>query len=224
MSADSKGSNSREVGHRDICPPNPPWNVLKPGDSNKAALSFYYSDPRSSIPVREVSHKNDPKGDPNLETSTFGLFSTCCRHMRAAVVKKGVKLLFFCTNRSKGRVLAGYYEIGWYYKVPNTEEDFMLAAKKAKFVSPGFPLHELTPYLRGVQLDRRFRTFRYIDGVTAKLLLLLLKDTPDATSQYLFEIKRLEKLSLEDDGYLYQGKYPDGFSWDVALRPMQLES
>jgi hypothetical protein len=224
MSADGKRSNSRKVGRKDVRPPNPPWSVLKPGDGSKAALCFYYSDPRSEIPVREVSHKNDPKGDPNLETSTFGLFSTCCKRMRPTIVKEGVKLLFFCTNRSRGRVLTGYYDIGWYYKVPNTEKDFMLAAQKRKFVSPGFPLHELTPYLRGVRLDRRFRTFRYIDGRTAKLLLLLLKDTPDATDQYLREIHRLEKVSLKEDGYLYQRKYPEGFSWDFARRPMQLES
>ena len=206
-----------------ICQPNSPWIALKPSDSGRAALSFYYSDPRSDIPVREISHKNDPKGDPNIETLTFGLFSVCDKPMRATIAKEGISLHFFCTNRSGSRVLSGYYEYGWYYELPRTKDDYMLKAKEARFVSPGFPLNELTPYLRGIQLNKRFRTFRYIDSETANLLLLLLKDTPNAIDQYLSEIRRLEKASLKRDGYLYQGKYPNGFSWEVAWKPMKLK-
>ena len=223
--------NSEAASHRDVHPPNPPWISLKPGAGDKAALSFYYSDPLSDIPVREVSHKNDPKPDPNLETWTFGLFSTCDRGMRAGIVRQGIELHFFCTNRGGVRVLTGYYLYGWYYKVPPIKEgskqslldDYMLAAKEARFVAPGFPLHDLTGYLRGVRLDSWFRTFRYIDGETADGLLLLLKDTPDATSQYISEIHRLEQFTSERDGCIYRKK-STGFSWDVALRPMRLES
>jgi len=222
MSKNRKKSSSDSASYRDVRPPNPPWTPLKPGGGSKAALSFYYSDPLSNIPVRDVSHKNDPKADPNLETLTFGLFSTCDKTMRATIAREGIELHFFCTNRSGVRVLTGYYRVGWHYKVPTTKDDYMLAAREARFVAPGFPLHELTPYLRGVQLDKRFRTFRYIDGKTAALLLLLLKDTPDATSQYVSEIHRLEELTLRRDGSIYQGKYPNGFSWDVARRPMKL--
>ncbi|MQY67768.1 MAG: hypothetical protein GH150_00055 [Hadesarchaea archaeon] len=187
-------------------------------------MSFYYSDPLSKIPVREVSHKNDPKPDPNLETCTFGLFSTCDKRMRATIVREGIELHFFCTNRGGVRVLTGYYRYGWYYKVPDTMDDYMLAAEEARFVAPGFPLLELKPYLRGDQLDKRFRAFRYIRHDTADLLLLLLKDTPDATLQYLSKIHRLEQLTLKRNGYIYQGKYPNGFSWDAAIRPMKLRS
>lgn len=207
---------------QDIRPPNPPWCPQEPGDSRRAALSFYYSDPFSDIPIREVSHKNNPKADPNLETKTFGLFSTCCSRMRTTIVNEGIDLQFFCTNRGGVRVLTGYYRIGWHYKVPTTNTDYMLAAKEARFVAPGFPLPELTPYLRGVRLDKRFRPFRYIDSETAYRLLLLLEDTPDAISQYLSETKRVEKLTLQRNGYIYQRKYPKGFSWDVASRPMKL--
>lgn len=219
-----KKSSLESTPHRDVRPPNSPWASLEPGDGSRAALSFYYSDPLSDIPVREVSHKNDPKADPNLETLTFGLFSTCDKRMRATIVKEGVELQFLCTNRGGVRVLTGYYHIGWYYKVPATTDDYMLAARTARFVAPGFPLSELTPYLRGDQLDKWFRTFRYIDGETADRLLLLLKDTPDATPQYISEIHRLEQLTLKRDGYIYQGKYPNGFSWDAALRPMKLRA
>ena len=216
----------RKLGnaYRDVRPPNPPWIPLEPGASDKAALYFYYSDPLSDIPVREVSHKQDPKPDPNLETLTFGLFSTCARGMRKSIVRQGIELLFFCTSRGGVRVLTGYYRVGWYYKVPHSQpDDYMLAAKKARFVAPGFPLRDLTGYLRGVQLDSQFRTFRYIDGETSERLLLLLKDTPVATSQYISEIHRLEQLALKRDGYVYQNK-SSGFSWDDAFRPMRLQS
>jgi hypothetical protein len=197
---------------------------------NKAVLSFYYSDRLSNIPVRDISHKNDPKADPNIETLTFGLFSTCDRGMRASIIKQLINLHFFCTNRGGTRVLTGYYKYGWYYKLPSIEgsikhvfDDYMLAAKEARFVAPGFPLHDLTGYLRGVRLEHRFRTFRYIDGENANRLLLLLEDTRDATSQYISETHRLEQLTLERDGYIYQKK-STGFRWNVALRPMRLES
>lgn len=231
MPADSEiPKKSKATPYRNLRPPNPPWILLELGGGGKAALSFYYSDPLSDIPIREVSHKNDPKPDPNLETLTFGLFSTCDRGMRASIVRQGIERHFFCTNREGVRVLTGYYLYGWYYKVPPIKEgakqspldDYMLAAKEARFVAPGFPLHDLTGYLRGDQLDKWFRTFRYVDGETADRLLLLLKDTPDATSQYISEIHRLEQLTLKRDGFIYRKK-STGFSWDVARRPMRLE-
>lgn len=207
---------------RDVRPPNPPWIPLQPRGGNRVALSYYYGDSRSKIPVREVSHKNNPKADPNFETLTFGLFSTCDKPMRATIVKEGISLHFFCTKRGGMRVLTGYYQIGWYYKFPCTANDYALAAKKARFVSPGFPLRDLPPYLRGFPIDKWFRTFKYIDGKTANLLLQLINGTPNATPEYLREIRHLEKLSLKRDGYLYRRKYPHGFSWKVALQPMKL--
>ncbi len=216
--------SQEERSHRNIQPPHPPWIPLEAGRSERgAALSFYYSDPRSKIPVREVSHKNNPKGDPNIETSTFGLFSTCDKSMRSTIVREGIDLHFFCTSRAEHlRVLTGYYRYGWYYRVPDTEDDYMLAAKTKRFANPGFPLRDLVPYLRGAQLG--FRTFRYLDKVTASLLLDLLRDTPNYSSRYISEIRKLEKLSLEKDGYLYGGRYPNGFSWNTAARVMKLKT
>lgn len=214
--------NSGVTSYRDVQPPNSPWIRLEPSAGDKAVLHFYYSDPLSDTPIREVSHKQDPKPDPNLETLTFGLFSTVARGMRASIVRQRIELLFFCTNRGGVRVLTGYYLIGWYYKVPHSQpDDYMLAAKEARFVAPGFPLGGLKDYLRGVQLDSQFRIFRYTDGETAERLLLLLKDTPDATAQYVSEIRRLERWSLDKYGHVYVNR-SRGFSWKDAARPMKL--
>jgi len=215
----------------DVKPPNPPWVPLVAGDGSVAALSFYYSDPQSIIPVREVTRPDDHKADPNLETMTYGLFSTCERAMRAGIVKRGIERVFFCTSRSGGvRVLTGYYRIGWYYKSPLIRgyskrkrkrplDHYALAAKESKFVSPGFKLGDrvLRIYLKGVRLNTGFRTFKYIGSRTAERLLRLLQDTPDASAQHLSEIQRLEKLNMETSGYAYPvRRMKSGFSWDLA--------
>jgi hypothetical protein len=218
---------------RSLRPPNPPWTPLE-SEAGKAALSFYYSDPLSKTPIRDISHKNDPKADPNLETMTFGLFSTCDRGMRVTIVRERIQLHFFCTARrgphGNTRVLTGYYRYGWYFKAPlakkttgTTLEDYMLAAEQARFVSPGFPLSDLTGYLWGFRLDKPFRTFRYIKEETATLLLHLLNNTPDATKEYLSEVCRVEQLVKERDKMLYR-KRPTGFSWNAAADVMGLKS
>jgi len=232
----NRGSTSKKK-RLHVKPPRTPWLPLREGDGNRFPLSFYYSDPRSVIPVRQVGRKLDNKSDPNFETQTYGLFSTCERGMRAGAVRNGMKYIFFCTNRKTGRVLTGYYKVGWYHKGPPIigyagEDrpplvDYQLAASEIRFVNPGFSLGDLTGYLNGVRLDRRFRTFIYIDGGTAQRLLNLLERTEDATMVYLEEIKRLEELNKtsSSEGFAYENwKRSEGFSWEDAPKYMGLES
>jgi hypothetical protein len=198
-----------------------------PNRESGGAISFYYSDWSSTVPVREVRRKDDNKADPNLETRTYGLFSTCERYMRAGVVKRGIEYVFFCTRREDVRVLTGYYRIGWFHKGPKISgygggDDFMLAASECRFVSPGFPLRDLKGYLNGVRLDKRFRTFKYIDAETAKKLLDLLREAPDATEEYVSEIRRLESLNVTEFGYAYKNwKRVSGFDWESARRYLE---
>ena len=95
--------------------------------------------------------------------------------------------------------------------------DYILAASRMKFVDPGFPLTQLTPYLGRKRVDTPFRTFRYIDSEMARLLRELIDGTPDATESYLGEIRRLEKLNLAKYGYRYRNwKREEGFTWSAA--------
>jgi len=79
--------------------------------------------------------------------------------------------------------------------------DYWLAADETRFLDRGFPLADLTGYLRGMRLDARFRRYLYLDQGTAVRLLGLVKDTPDKTQEYLQEIQRLEAENLQKHGF-----------------------
>ena len=186
-----------------VKPPNRPWEKLIPRD-DRAVIGWHYSDSNTKIPIRDVSHRTDAKADPNIETMTYGLFSTCNKPMRKSIVKNKISTVFFCTSREKAiRVCTGYYKIGWYYEF--SDGDYMLAAEKCRFVSPGFPLKQLNDYL-GYPIGDWFYLWKYIEANYAKKLLDLIDSTPDFTSKYVKEISRLTILPR--------------YSWRVAPEKM----
>lgn len=215
-------------------PPREPWNPIKGDLKNGSYLAFYYSDPYSKIPVRRISSENDSKSDPNIETGTFGLFSTCEVKMRKSTLNKGMKYIFFCTKGREYRVLTGYYELGWHTLSPPIKgygtkdgvpkRDVVLAASKVKFINPGFNLSELTGYLEGVNISKSFRTYRRLDARSTEKLLQLINETDDSTNSYIEEIARLEKENLKKVGFTYPNwKQKVGFSWSDAGRYLKLE-
>src|ERR1044071_3989814 len=117
---------------KSIKPPNPLWRELKSPEDAAGYLSIYYSDDLSPLPIRWVTKPGDHKSDPNLETLTYGLFSTCGPQMRAGVVSRNSEYLFFATARKGERVLTGYYHLGWYAQgVYEGKTDYCLAADRA---------------------------------------------------------------------------------------------
>ncbi len=97
--------------------------------------------------------------------------------------------------------------------------DYWLAADETRFLDRGFPLADLTGYLRGMRLDARFRRYLYLDQGTAVRLLGLVKDTPDKTQEYLQEIQRLEAENLQKHGFTYPNwKKKEGFDWNWARK------
>ena len=201
-----------------VRPPHEPWQPLEVADPAVGYLSFFYSDELSRLPVREVTRPHDNKSDPNIETGTYGLFSTCQRSMRASAVNRGVQCLFFVCRRNGVRVVSGYYRLAWYADgVLHAEgADYALAADKVHFVDPPIPLSDLPEAVASVA-TRPFRLARLLSADETFALLLALDAKPNALSQYLAEIDRLERFQRFHSGRRYVSwQQEEPFTWDLA--------
>jgi hypothetical protein len=177
-------------------------------------VSVYLSDPLARYPVRAVTKPRDNKSDPNLETGTYGVFSTCQVKMRKSIATKGVEYIFFVTtHRPKQRVVTGYYQVGWY--APGPDGDHVLAAARWRFVAP-IATSSLPGDLRGFAEVRR--GYSQLDPAQALRMRAVLDRHPDLTDRYVAEVKRLETLNHRHTGYRYPSwRRTAGWSWaDVA--------
>jgi rubrerythrin len=208
---------------RDLAPPNAPWRELSRPAQPVAYLSIYLSDDIGRLPVRAVTLPGNNKSDPNLETLTFGLFSTCEPRLRAGAVSRGASSLFFATNhRRRGRSLTGYYQLKWWAEgtLGAAQRDFALAAERARFTTP-IPFDQV-PGAAGDQIRRRFRQMLLLEPQHAATLRALIDSLPDRTDDYLAEIKRLETYNRFHTGSSYVG-WSDGggFDWQTAAQYLQ---
>jgi hypothetical protein len=209
----------------DVRPPNPPWVEINPASPPSGYLSFFLSDTLSGLPVRGVTLPGNNKSDPNLETATYGMFSTCAQGMRASIVKRQIGLLFFTTRRAEGRVLAGYYRIRWYAPTPveSSPPDFALAADTMRFVFPALRAKDL-PRHSATVLSKSFRIFKQVDAHACEEFTEALENRPDATPRYLAEIQRLERFNLAHTGYRYAAwRQQTPFGWDIAPQYLRLK-
>jgi hypothetical protein len=197
-------------------PPNTPWCELNPSTNPPGYLSYYYSDDLSEVPVRWVTKPGDNKSDPNLETLTYGLFSTCARGMRAGVVKNRAPYIFFFTNLNGERVLCGYYRIRWFAIGSFGAGDYCLAADKAHFLTQPIPLIQIDRQLH-TQFSRRFRSTKCVSSDDCARLITLIEQFPDASDNYRREIQRLERFNLHHGGFRYIGwRRSESFGWGDA--------
>jgi len=179
-----------------------------------AYVSVYLSSDVARVPVRDVLRVGDNKSDPNLETQTYGLFSTCEPTMRKSIAARGITEIFFVTSvEPLGRTLVGRYELGWFVEV--NQGDFAFAATFARFIDP-IPVSQI-PGKAGAEMQKPLRNYRIIEPPIADALRTLVDGTPDRTSHYVFEIDRLERMSLSRTGF----RYPtwdgtDAFGWATA--------
>lgn len=181
-------------------------------------MSVYYSDPLARYPVRHVTLPADNKSDPNIETLTYGLFSTCEPMMRNRIVKDGAASLFFVTShRGQARAVTGYYVIGWYTEGTRgaKNRDYALAACEARFTDP-VPVTSLTGNL-AEGCASRYRTYKPTNPEITAALRELIDTRTDRTEAYLGELHRLELFAQARTGYAYPSWGRErGFTWDDA--------
>jgi hypothetical protein len=197
--------------------PGPSWRELLIPTEPGGCLTIYYSDVLSSLAVREVTRPGDNKSDPNLETLTYGMFSTCGRQLRDSVVNHGDRYLFFATKRGNQRVLTGYYDLQWFAESNSAaDRDFCLAARTARFIAKPIPLTEVDKKC-GTDTANWFRTFRRLEHKACFAIKALIDKQTDATKEFVNEIHRLENFNRFHGGYRYVGwKQLDEFSWELA--------
>lgn len=192
-----------------------PWRPL--GDKGRGYLSVYFSERMARWPVREITRPGDNKSDPNVETGTYGLFSTCEPSMRNRIVEDGASTVFFITTHvpGRGRVLAGYYHIGWYTEGAQgaINRDFALAADEVRFIDP-VATNDLPGGLAGL-CSAPFRQMRPLAHNDVSALLGICQRAKDRTEAYLAEVQRIELFAKSQTGYAYPSwGREDGFTWD----------
>lgn len=204
--------------------PSAPWKALE--DSGKGYLSVYFSDRMARWPVREITRPGDNKSDPNLETGTYGLFSTCEPSMRNRIVQDGAAtILFLTTHRpGHGRALTGYYHVGWYTEGTQgtINRDYALAAASMRFIDP-VPLDSLPEPLRSYS-SIPFRQIRPTDRTFTTAFRELIDSAPDRTPNYLSEITRVENFARASTNFAYPSwGRESGFSWNDASEYYQTD-
>ena len=207
-----------QCGFEPISPPATPWTELEIDTPATGYLSVYLSEDLSGLPIRAITRPNDNKSDPNLETGTYGLFSTCERGMRAGIVNNRAQFIIFLSKRGEERVVAGYYRLAW--KTEGiwhaTKRDYALAADYVHFVAEPIPVSHL-PELVKATAERKFRLSKRLNAVETLTIIAALDSRPNALEGYLSEIDRVERFQAFHSGYRYVSwQQEEPFSWALA--------
>ena len=163
-----------------VKPPAAPWSPLRVAQPATGYLSMYLADDLSRLPVRHITRPHDNKSDPNVETGTYGLFSTCEHQMRSGIVSRGAQYIVFMCRWGGRRVVSGFYRLAW--KAPGTlhsptKADFVLAADTVHFVDPPIPVSDLPEHLTSVA-GTRFRLFKRLESAHTQELISILSGSP----------------------------------------------
>jgi hypothetical protein len=192
-------------------PPASPWTPIAAKPDAGSYVSVYLSSDVARLPVRDIMRLADNKSDPNLETGTYGLWSTCEATMRKSIVNRGIEEIFFITTvEGIGRALVGRYALGWVAQLgPN---DAAFAAKAMRFVRP-IPV-SVIPGNAGKEMQATLRNYKIVREDIAAPLRSMVDAEADRTQDYLLEIDRLERMSFSRTGFRYPSwDRVDAFSW-----------
>lgn len=205
------------IRENSVKPPNNLWKELPITKTSGGCLTFFYSEDLSYLPIRWVTKPSDNKSDPNLETLTYGLFSTCGKQLRQSIVKHGSEYLFFITNLKKqGRCLVGFYKLKWFAASNSRANDYSIAAQQGHFVENPISL-KFIDQIHGTNFSQAFRLFRRIPKEDCLILESTLLKQTNIIGKYLEEIDRLERFNEKHGKYRYIAwKQSEKFSWEYA--------
>ena len=207
-----------QCGNEPVFPPAAPWTELEVDAPATGYLSVYLSEDLSKLPIRAITRPNDNKSDPNIETGTYGLFSTCERGMRAGIVNNKVQFIIFLSKRGEERVVAGYYRLAW--KTEGiwhaAKRDYALAADCVHFVAEPIPVSHLPEPVKAAA-ERKFRLSKRLNAVETQTIIAALDSRPNALEDYLSEIGRVERFQAFHSGYRYVSwQQEEPFGWELA--------
>ncbi|WP_323098104.1 hypothetical protein [Intrasporangium sp. YIM S08009] len=138
--------------------------------------------------------------------------------MRKIIVSTGSATIVFMTSRpGQGRLVAGYYHVGWFAEGSRGQEkgDFALAADRLKFIDP-VPPSEFGADVSEI-MSAWFRTQKPIGADIVESVMATFDALADKTADYLAELERIEQFSKSRSGYAYPSwGREDGFSWRDA--------
>jgi hypothetical protein len=200
--------------------PPDPWAPIDFAKPEFGYASYYLSDELAALPIRAVTRVLDNKSDPNIETGTYGLFSTCEEKMRSGIATSRPRYIVFVTKlRGRGRHVTGLYRIAHIAPGALSRQirDFAIAADQVRFIDP-VPLVALTEAVRA-PLATKWRLYRKLTPEQTAAAVAFIMDQADRTQEYLGELGRVEAINTFHSGFAYPtwGR-PDGFSWADAPR------
>jgi len=114
-------------------------------------LDWYYSDPRSSLPIRDVTkRKGRNKKEPNYEGRTFNEHVRCNVPLLNGAIKRMHGYIFFFTEFKGEYLITGYYKISGITKKKIKDskgERHAIKANQVRFYSAkdSYPLQNYYP-------------------------------------------------------------------------------
>lgn len=166
-------------------------------------LTFYYSSSEADIPCRDVRKEYDSKIDPNMETSTYGVFTNCqCCTIRRPMLNNRKRILFFSTTWRGERVITGFYEVGWIgvqnpkHQCKHNRQSIALKASRAHFTLEGIRLTKNSPFF-----SRRGN--RKLTADQGSNLMRKLEEQDNILADYIRWTKILEERNRKETGFCY---------------------
>jgi len=181
-----------------------PWTPFPASDVGK--LVYFLCTESSVLPIRDVLNDQDQglKLEPNYETATYNFCRFCNQPSVVAAIRHGYRYLLFVTRytgldpRFWGQYhVVGYYDLEGWVELGTRKA---VKAKRMKFVRIEDAFH-VAP-----EICRKWRTtygnLRWLTQVlraeNLEEVLGHLQRAPDATGEYISEVKKLSHQLVKD--------------------------